>query len=331
MENDIKVPVNNPLAFSSEECRIDSSISNSKKLIYLASSLFIAILFDRFFLTGMPGLSVTIFTILFIALFYIFNRENINYKNPVGLFALFSLVISALNYTLYSNPFMAVLNFFAIPLLCTAAFILLRYKYDHWDRLLFIGEITFRIMISPLMNIAKPFIFIKNLISKHDLKISGRKKSILTGLIISLFFLLIIIPLLSSADMVFNYFLANITDAFKINNFSELIFHSIFIFFVFIYIFAYMLSFKYNPKVISEQSNTDIKKWINPISAITPLIAVYLMFSIIQFSYLYGENGISLPEGFTYAEYARRGFFELVAVTVINFAMRVNSIFNNLF
>ena len=40
---------------------------------------------------------------------------------------------------------------------------------------------------------------------------------------------------------------------------------------------------------------------------------------MIQFSYLYGGDNIALPANFTYAEYARKGFFELAAVTFINF------------
>jgi len=48
---------------------------------------------------------------------------------------------------------------------------------------------------------------------------------------------------------------------------------------------------------------------------------VYVIFAVIQFSYLYGEGNTILPSTFTYAEYARRGFFELVTVTVINFTV----------
>ena len=42
---------------------------------------------------------------------------------------------------------------------------------------------------------------------------------------------------------------------------------------------------------------------------------VYILFVAIQFRYFF--NG-TLNEGFTYAEYARRGFFELLFVTLIN-------------
>jgi len=52
---------------------------------------------------------------------------------------------------------------------------------------------------------------------------------------------------------------------------------------------------------------------------------VYLLFSIVQFSYLYGGDSSLLPSGFTYSEYARKGFFELFAVTIINFTILLSS------
>jgi ABC-type multidrug transport system fused ATPase/permease subunit len=53
---------------------------------------------------------------------------------------------------------------------------------------------------------------------------------------------------------------------------------------------------------------------------------VYIIFAVIQFAYLFGGNTFILPSSFTYAEYARRGFFELIVVTVINFAILFFSI-----
>lgn len=51
------------------------------------------------------------------------------------------------------------------------------------------------------------------------------------------------------------------------------------------------------------------------------LLALYLLFFSIQLNYLTGGFIGHLPEGFTAAEYARRGFFELCAVVVLNFSV----------
>ena len=50
--------------------------------------------------------------------------------------------------------------------------------------------------------------------------------------------------------------------------------------------------------------------------------AVYILFCGIQFTYLFGGEEVirSIPN-YTYAEYARRGFSELIVVTVINLSI----------
>lgn len=57
----------------------------------------------------------------------------------------------------------------------------------------------------------------------------------------------------------------------------------------------------------------------NPVIAITILSilgAVYVLFCAIQIIFLFGKA--SLPDGFTYASYARQGFFQLLFVCVLN-------------
>lgn len=51
------------------------------------------------------------------------------------------------------------------------------------------------------------------------------------------------------------------------------------------------------------------------------LLALYVLFFSIQLNYLTGGFFGHLPDGFTAAEYARRGFFELCAVVVLNFSV----------
>ena len=48
------------------------------------------------------------------------------------------------------------------------------------------------------------------------------------------------------------------------------------------------------------------------------LAAIYLVFCAIQIGVLFSGSGALLPEGYTYAQYAREGFFQLLAVSGIN-------------
>lgn len=56
-------------------------------------------------------------------------------------------------------------------------------------------------------------------------------------------------------------------------------------------------------------------------AAVTPICILYVLFFVSQFPYFLGGFTGELAEGFTYAEYARKGFFELCAVCCINFAV----------
>ena len=56
-------------------------------------------------------------------------------------------------------------------------------------------------------------------------------------------------------------------------------------------------------------------------AAITPILAVYVIFFVSQCDiYMSAFTGV-LPEGFIYSDYARKGFFQLVCIAVINAAI----------
>ena len=45
---------------------------------------------------------------------------------------------------------------------------------------------------------------------------------------------------------------------------------------------------------------------------------LFFIFIFVQFTYLFGGKTNISAQGFTYAEYARRGFFELIEVAIIS-------------
>ena len=65
------------------------------------------------------------------------------------------------------------------------------------------------------------------------------------------------------------------------------------------------------------------KKSGQPLIAIAftaPIALLYIVFSVIQIVYLF-VGGMQLPEGVTYAEYARKGFFQLLFVCAVNLVL----------
>ncbi|MBQ9948437.1 MAG: DUF4173 domain-containing protein [Oscillospiraceae bacterium] len=57
------------------------------------------------------------------------------------------------------------------------------------------------------------------------------------------------------------------------------------------------------------------------LSAVTPACVFYVAYLIVQMNYLSAAFGGTLPEPFTYSEFARRGFFELCVIAFINFGL----------
>ena len=64
------------------------------------------------------------------------------------------------------------------------------------------------------------------------------------------------------------------------------------------------------------------RKYYNPLVGITftgILAGIYVLYAGIQVVYLFLRVGSRLPEGVTYAEYARGGFWQLLFVSALNF------------
>lgn len=144
---------------------------------------------------------------------------------------------------------------------------------------------------------------------------------ILVSILAGMPLILIVMFLLASADKNFNAIMVSLID-----NVGEYIGIFIFSLPLSVYLFA-LLYGAANRRCIGNQSEEEIKKSMEKM-AILPLISIYtvlgtvillyLLFIAIQATYVFGAMQGVLPEEFTYSEYARRGFFELAAISIIN-------------
>lgn len=154
------------------------------------------------------------------------------------------------------------------------------------------------------------------------------------GLILTIPLLIIIVPLLASADDIFRYFIKQIPTLFQGINLGQFIPQFLIITAVTCLLFSYFWSLFYSkPKTINGTPNLEALspgKFLDPITVTTLLIvidALYVFFIAIQFSYLFGSLTDGLPRDFTFAQYARKGFFELVAVTLINLVLLTGNMY----
>ena len=147
--------------------------------------------------------------------------------------------------------------------------------------------------------------------------------SILVGVLMALPLVILLASLLAHADPIFAERLQALFKLVDLEKLDEYLFRLFYI-----SIGGYLLSGVFLHALLSsqdERQSTGEKPWPPPfldwVEAVTALICVdllFLSFVVMQFRYFFGGQANIRIEGFTYSEYARRGFGELVAVAVIS-------------
>ena len=156
-------------------------------------------------------------------------------------------------------------------------------------------------------------------------KTSGSKKfwAVLRGLLIALPIVAVLALLLTAADPVFGDWLKQVLNLEKIPEYLFRLFYIVMIggFLVGIYLHAIV------PNIKEERPDPN-KPWMKPFLGWTETAVIlgavdllFIAFIFIQMRYLFGGTTNINETGFTYADYARRGFGELVAVAVLSLGL----------
>lgn len=304
-----------------ESIIIDSQICLYEKIYTIGITIILAIIYDVFFNGKQLGISIPIFYVMFMAFFLWSIRGKMTLEKSIGFNIIIPTLLLTLNYSIHSNSILNSFNGSMIVVLITLSTVLIRYENIKWDSKCVILKALSRVIKAVPENVLKPFIFIKRSTNIRNTRKKSTNRNIIRGLIISIPLLIVILMLLTCADMVFKNYIINISNIFKYIKIWKIISHLLVVIFIFFIMFSYIWSFKYNCF-----EGEDIKKNVQwePVTVLTIIFMiniVYLLFSIVQFSYLYGGASNFLPLKFTYSEYARKGFFELFAVTIINFTI----------
>lgn len=313
----------------------EEGLANKKNLYLLLGSLALGLLFNFFFFEKPLGLSYPLFmTALYSFLFWNINKKP-KLKLDITLLLGISITALSLTYFFFSNPIFAVLNFFMIPILFVAHSLLLTSNNRHkWFETIFLVDLLHGTFSRPLRNCLKPFSMItKKAKSSANLSKYSVVGKILVGLIVTIPLMIVIVHLLASADDIFRYYIEQIPNLFRDIRTDRFIAQLLIILVITCLLFSYVSSL-FTPKSESNDKMFDLKTlspgtFLDPITVTTLLIlidALYVVFIAIQFSYLFGSLSGGLPDNFTYAQYARKGFFELVAVTIINLVILLGNL-----
>ncbi|MBN2072398.1 MAG: DUF4173 domain-containing protein [Actinobacteria bacterium] len=275
------------------------------------------IVFDVFFYNKTLGISYPVFILLILTItVFIFFKAHDRLENRTWIWAAPILILS-ITFAIYSNQVLKVLNSIIIPYLVIMMISLVSAtNRAEWSDIRFLADF-FKRVFTPFRYIHMPFITFSRMQDRGGENKKRIFPRVAIGVLISIPILAIIIWLLSSADIVFKDLFINIPV-------SNIVRH----FFLVLAVTVYTISFfwalvgSYGGKERPGYEKINWKRFLDPVILMTLLgllNIVFCVFSIIQFKYLFGGESYILPSAFTYAEYARRGFFELVAVAVINF------------
>jgi len=215
------------------------------------------------------------------------------------------------------NAFLSANTMWRIPNLYVSIFILgfMFIDFDIRDTSLDFIKDVFNKIISPFKTLALPLSWVINFNKEKNPII----KRITIAAAITVPSIIVLIALLSGADMIFSKgvseTLEHLSEMISFNALFKIILGTL----AGLYLFGVVFGANHNYEIKrSEKKSPNGDLLILNILLVSILI-VYTVFVSIQFRYLF--SGDSLPFGLSYTEYARKGFFELLFLSGINIAL----------
>lgn len=322
-----------PMKFSSGES-ISSPLSlpvstTPKESFSLKESIFALIFsFGGYFyikttLLQHIGIGTAIYMLCVCAISMIFAIMTKSKQSKHSIAYFLTAVIFSINVGISANLLIQFLSFtFAAGMLALWAFAVNNPTYKGADDSI-IYCILSAVFKQPIINIGKCPSAVLSLTKKNK---SGRNvRNVIIGLIVAIPVTILVTLLLSNADQVFNTIINKFVNRF-FDNFMENIFSFLFGLPLSFLIFGAVIAAVKNKSdsrinLCACRKNTASLKFMPQLiaySSVVPLCVVYIVFFVSQLSYFTSAFKNILPENYSFAEYAREGFFQLCTVSVIN-------------
>jgi len=285
---------------------------------------------DLLFYGKALGVSVPLFVLLLmVALFGLGWLEGVQPARR-NLWLLAPLIFFASMVFVRANPFVTFLN--AVSSLGLLGLVAHFYAAGHPQRL---GLMGYPIVL--LRTAGNALVRPAPLLSASmDLKAVRRRGGrnllpVIRGLLLALPVLVIFTALLASADLVFADYLKDLFSLEISPDLLELLWRGIIVLGS-AWFLAGGLAYALGRSPASDDQGALEKAlgslaqvvrlgFVEAATVLIPVDLLFLVFVWIQFAYLFGGRANITVEGYTYAEYARRGFFELVAVSVLTLGL----------
>lgn len=231
---------------------------------------------------------------------------------------------------LYDDMVIRVLNLLVLFALVPLQYLLASgYCRHNWDTPYFWLEMAVSFIVRPFSGLAAFGRSVQNLFRRKTdadgSRGAGMAGRVLLGLLMAVPVVLVAGALLSSADQVFGQLIDRLVGSLSVN---EIIIQLVIALFLLPFIFSFLFSGR-EGREITEFRPTSAAVYASQIkifridrvvliSFLSCVNLLYILFAVIQATYLTGAFNFVLPADMTYAEYARSGFFELAGMTFIN-------------
>ena len=273
-------------------------------------NLFILCIVHSFLLYGQSlGLNVILFTIPLLIFLYYHLKSNNLIKNKKGLLYMVPITILSIMPIIYNNTFTK-LNIIVIPGLYLLLFVYTIYPTNNLVTLI---VQLLRVVFKPLDKVSQ---FIREVSDKigNSIKLDESKRKKIKSVIIVIPIVILVLALLSSADMIFGNMFSNLFDVLSKTPINNIIGRVIVGLILFIYMGAQMIYL--NKFQMEKEDNRYIKVEEFTIKLLlTTLNIIYIVFDIIQIRSLMLHH---VGDNINYAEYARSGFFQLMFISLLN-------------
>jgi hypothetical protein len=289
-------------------------------------SLFVAWFFDFLFWDKQMGISFPIFISLSLGVgFWLARQSDISIPRR-SLWLLLAIAFFALIGIFRLEPFSLFLSrTLTLMLMAILAANLIGGRWPQYN----LSDYVAKIASMPFVGLSEyRQLTEKENEGKERLPIRKRLAPVGRGILIASPIVVLLAILLAEADPIFAAWLENLLAFLRLENLVEYLwrlFYIIILSYVLIGVYAYALIRSQDNKLIGEDKPL-FSPFIGFTETLTVLLSVEALFAIfvgIQVRYFFGGNANINNAGYTFAEYARRGFAELVIVALISVALFV--------
>ncbi len=293
-------------------------------------SLIFSIVYTFCLYRNHSGITYPIFMLITLVLLHLLRKKDglslirsRSGNKVLGIFHVVSLMLLSIHKCMTTSGALLFLDAVAIFLLFFSFVLCLYIDTTGWDIACWFGGIIVSIFL-PFAHFLNPFFDLGQWFKGRGGEINNEKKQVISaiviGIIVAIPMLFIVISLLSSADIVFNRLLEKMVESIHLpDNFGDIV--GIICTLLLAFLAAYLIPYVLDRGAVKIKARGEGKE--NPIIAITfssIIGVVYLIFCLIQVVFLF-TGSMKLPSGYTYAEYAHEGFYQLLAVCLINVVM----------